>query len=151
MVKQSEIRCTSRWPVASGQPAVHDILSDSSGRSRSRPNFLDVIGPRPAVPGRGLAIHGRTHLYLLGYCRTGLLVLVQGSWYYFYISYTIQLLERSSRRWPQPAADVIIKYRPGRDRPGPKQTGRTRPNSRPAAARGRLRLTATDVMHCCVR
>jgi hypothetical protein len=79
-------------------------------------------------------------LYLLGYCRTGLLVLVQGSWYYFYVSYTIQRLERSSPRRPQPAADVINKYRPGRDRPGPKQTGRTR-----------LRLTATDVMHCWAR
>jgi hypothetical protein len=67
------------------------------GRSRSRPNFLDVIGLRPAVPGRGLAIrntHGCTHLHLLGYCRTGLLVLVQGSSYYFYISYTIQRSER---------------------------------------------------------
>ena len=100
-----------------------------------------------AIPGRGLAIHGRTHLYLLGYCRTGLLVLVLGSWYYFYMSYTIQRSEPSSPRWPQPAAAMINKNRPGRGRPGPKQAGRTRPNSRPAAARGRLRLTAPDIMH----
>jgi hypothetical protein len=118
------------------------------GRSRSRPNFLDAIDPWPAVPGRGLAIYGRTHLYLLGYCRTGLLVLVLGSWYYFYMSYTIQRSEPSSPRWPQPAAAMINKNRPGRGRPGPKQAGRTRPNSRLAAACGRLRLTATDVMHC---
>ena len=37
---------TSAWHY---YPTVHDILSDSSGRSRIRPNFLDVIGPRPAV------------------------------------------------------------------------------------------------------
>ena len=127
---------------------MHDILSNSSGRSRSWPNFLDAIGPRPAVPGRVLAIHGRTRLYLLGYCRTGLPLLVLGSWYYFYMSYTIQRSEPSSTRWPQTAAAVMNKYRPGRGRPGPKQAGRTRPNSRPAAACGRLRLTATDVMHC---
>jgi hypothetical protein len=47
---------------------------------------------------------------------------------------------------PTLAAAVINKYRPGRGRPGPKQTGHTRPNSRPAAGRPPISCTGTQAI-----
>ena len=71
---------------------------------------LPVPGRRPKsgagrVPGRRGAVLDRTRMCLLGYWRTGLLVLAQGSWYYLYVSYTIQNSEpwsTQNRSRPQP-------------------------------------------------
>jgi hypothetical protein len=98
----------------------------------------------PAVPVRCHAVLGRTHTCLLAYWRTGLLVLVQGSWYYVYVSYTTN----AGTNGPQPAAATTKKLRPGRGRPRHKKRAAAGRNCGRPRLCGRLRPTGPDVMHC---
>ena len=91
------------------------------------------------------AVLGRTHMCLLAYWRTGLLVLVQGSWYYVYVSYATN----AGTNGPQPAAATTKKLRPGRGRPRHKKRAAAGRNCGRPRLCGRLRPTGPDVMHWC--
>jgi hypothetical protein len=132
---------------------VHDIHFQTESRSRSRPNFLDLFGPwpgrrpktGPAVPVRCHTVLGRTHMCLLAYWRTGLLVFIQGSWYYVYVSYATN----AGTNGPQPAPATTKKLRPGRGRPRHKKRAAVGRNCGRPRLCGRLRPTGPDVMHWC--
>ena len=84
---------------------------------------------------------------LLAYWRTGLLVLVQGSWYYVYVSYATN----AGTNGPQPAAATTKKLRPGRGRPRHKKRAAAGRNCGRPRLCGRLRPTGPDVMHWYLR
>ena len=122
--------------------AAHDITFKHRAGAAAGRIFWTYLGRGPAtgqnrgpaVPVRCHAVLGRTHMCQLAYWRTGLLVLVQGSWYYVYVSYATN----AGTNGPQPRQKSWGLAVAGRGiKNGPQ----------PAEIAAGLRC-GPDVMHC---